>query len=277
MDYSSEQLRRLQLVLAEIAKDIDRICRENGIEYFLDSGSCLGAVRHAGFIPWDDDMDLGMRRADYDRFLEIASAALGNSYVVAHPGNEPRLAGQFCKVWRRDTLFETQETVEAGLRQGIFVDVFPYDRLCDDPQAAEKQLKDCRMWQSLSYLYHAKSINVPDGGLKGTVERAGCKVVHSIVHAALDPACIRDRFEQAARQGGKGDGGEYANPCYVQGGRFPEDMLFPTSTVSFEGVELSAPAKPEAYLALMYGDDWGELPPVEERRNHAPLRLEFGE
>ena len=267
LNYSANDLRRLQLVLTEIVKDIDRVCRENGIEYFLDSGSCLGAIRHAGFIPWDDDMDLGMRRADYDRFLQIAPAALGDDYVVAHPGNEPRLAGQFCKVWRCDTLFETQETVEAGLKQGIFVDVFPYDKL----------LKDCRMWQSLSYLYHAKSINVPDGGLKGAVERAGCKVVHGIVRAALDPARIRDRFEQTARQGGGGGGGEYANPCYVQGGRFPEDVLFPASAVSFEGVELSAPAKPEAYLSLMYGDDWGELPPVEERRNHAPLRLEFGE
>ena len=58
MGYSSDQLRRLQLVLTEIAKDIDRVCRENGIEYFLDSGSCLGAVRHAGFIPWDDDVDV---------------------------------------------------------------------------------------------------------------------------------------------------------------------------------------------------------------------------
>ena len=127
MQYEPEVLRRLQLVLLDMLKDIDSVCRENGIEYFLDAGTCLGAIRHDGFIPWDDDVDLGMRRADYERFLEIAPAALGEGYVVAHPKSDKRVAGMFAKVWRKGTVFSTRETVEAGLPQGIFVDIFPYD------------------------------------------------------------------------------------------------------------------------------------------------------
>ena len=69
MQYEQDELRRLQLVELDILRDIDKVCREHGIRYFLDSGTLLGAVRHGGFIPWDDDVDLGMPRHDYERFL----------------------------------------------------------------------------------------------------------------------------------------------------------------------------------------------------------------
>ena len=82
MQYEQDELRRLQLVELDILRDIDKVCREHGIRYFLDSGTLLGAVRHGGFIPWDDDVDLGMPRHDYERFLEIAPRALGDAYVV---------------------------------------------------------------------------------------------------------------------------------------------------------------------------------------------------
>ena len=256
MNYEPEQLRKLQKALLDIVKDIDRVCREHEIEYFLDSGSCLGAVRHSGFIPWDDDMDLGMRRADYDKFLQIAPSALGDDYVVAHPGNDSRLAGMFAKVWKRGTVFATEETIEAGVPQGIFVDVFPYDVVDGDQGAAAKQLGACRTWQSISYLYHAKTITVPDKGVKGA---------------------IREKFESAALSGAANPGGHYAPMAYTAFGPFPEEVLFPTTTCFFEGVELPVPGKYEQYLESAYGQTWTELPPEEDRRNHAPVTLDFGE
>lgn len=276
MEYEPKQLRRLQLALLEIAKDIDRVCRENDIEYFLDSGSCLGAMRHGGFIPWDDDVDLGMMREDYNRFLEVAPDALGEDYVMAHPGNSDRLAGQFAKVWKRGTVFATEETIEAGIDQGIFIDIFPFDEVCADEAAARKQLRSCRIWQSISYLYHSKSINVPDGGIMGAAERAACAVVHGIVRALLDPDRIRGKFEQSAFQGAADGSGVYVNMCYAQGGSFRRDILLPTATLEFEGHPFPAPADPEAYLEIAYGKTWRELPPECQRRNHAPVKLDFG-
>lgn len=276
MKYQEDQLRRLQITLLGIVKDIDRVCRDNGIEYFLDSGSCLGAVRHGGFIPWDDDVDLGMKRSDYDKFLEIAPNALGENYVVAHPAADKRLAGMFAKVWKRDTVFATEETIEAGVPQGIFVDVFPYDVVSADEKVAAKQLRACRMWQSLSYLYHSGAIVVPHRGLKGAIERAGCRVAHAVVHFVMNPERIRKSFDGAAMSGVGGPGKAYAAMAYAASGPFPEEVLFPTTDLRFEGVTLSVPGRYVQYLELMYGPTWRELPPEEERRNHAPIKLDFG-
>ena len=75
-----ELLRKVQLTQLEIAKEIRRVCEENGIAYFLSDGSFLGAVRHQGFIPWDDDMDISMLRADYEKFCQIAPEKLKKEY-----------------------------------------------------------------------------------------------------------------------------------------------------------------------------------------------------
>lgn len=278
MEYRPEELRRLQLSLVEIVKDIDRVCRDNGIAYFLDSGSCLGAVRHAGFIPWDDDMDLGMFREDYDRFLEIAPVALGDDYVVVHPGSDRRLAGMFAKVWKRGTVFATHETIEAGIPQGIFVDIFPYDAVSPDPSAASKQLRDCRFWQSVSYLYHSGSINVPHGGVIGALERGGCKAAHGLVHAFLSPERIRASFDSAALSAPVGEStGLYGVMAYADYGPFPRDVMLPVGSLPFEGVDLPVPGDYRRYLEICYGSTWNELPPENERRNHAPVELGFGE
>ena len=74
--YSEDSLKRLQTIDLEIVAVIDRICRENGIDYFIDGGTLLGAIRHGGFIPWDDDIDIGMPKDDFDRFCEITPALL---------------------------------------------------------------------------------------------------------------------------------------------------------------------------------------------------------
>lgn len=85
MQYNDNDLRKLQLLELRILKEIDRVCRELGITYFLDSGSVLGALRHGGFIPWDDDIDLGMPRADYDRFGCRGTSASGRGIRRVDP------------------------------------------------------------------------------------------------------------------------------------------------------------------------------------------------
>ncbi len=278
VNYDDATLRRLQLVELEILKAVDAVCREHGITYFLDSGTALGARRHCGFIPWDDDIDIGMPRDDYERFLQVAPAALGEGFEVASPESDERLAGLFAKVWKRGTKFRTKETEDAGVDQGIFIDVFPYDLVAGDPGAAKKQLRSCLLWQSASYLYHSKAINVPHGGAVGAVESLGCRAVHRVVHAAGSPAGIFGRFTAAATSA-RNDAAATSLACmnYTNSGTYPVDMLLPPAPISFEGCEFFGPADIEGYLRTMFGEHWNELPPESERRNHAPEELDFGD
>lgn len=277
MQYEQETLRRLQLVELEILKDIDHVCRKHGITYFLDGGTALGAARHKGFIPWDDDIDVGMLRPDYERFLAVAAEELGEGYVVSDPVSNDRNAGMFAKVWKKGTVFATKETMEAGIPQGIFVDVFAYDVLSADAALAAKQRRRCRMWQNASYLYHAKSITVPHKGFVGAMERALCVVAHAVSRAVFSHERIVAAYDRAVRMGADNPSGSYLSFAYVTAEGFPEDVLVPTRTVSFEGEVFPGPSDMERYLRIWYGEGWRELPPVEKRRNHAPVRLDFGD
>ena len=119
-------LRRVQLEQLEILKEIDRVCRENEIKYFLDSGTLIGAVRHEGFIPWDDDIDIGMLREDYEKFSKLAPKHLNKSYLWQSWKNDSSYALPFGKVRKRNTVYIEEKS---GITKncGFYVDVFPFD------------------------------------------------------------------------------------------------------------------------------------------------------
>ena len=117
--YPEDVLRRLQQVELEMLRRIDRACRAIGVSYWLDSGTCLGAVRHGGFIPWDDDIDIGMPLDDYHRFLEEAPAVLGEGLSLHTCDNTPNLPVLWAKIYLDGTRFSSARDIEAGLEQGI--------------------------------------------------------------------------------------------------------------------------------------------------------------
>lgn len=273
--YDDATLHHLQRVELKILEDLDRVCARHGIEYFLDSGSALGALRHGGFIPWDDDVDVGMLRPDYDRFLQIAADALGPEYYVSDPVGNPRQSALFTKIWLVDTKFHTDETLRAGISQGIGIDVFPYDVLSADEAVAAKQVKGCRFWQSAMYLYHSASVVVPHGGALGALERVACAAAHGLAKLAFSHESLFRRFSNAAAMGEADPGDHLFCPPYPASGRFPREALVPTVRVEFEGRLFPVPADAERYLQIMFGD-WRKLPPVEQRRQHKPVELDFG-
>lgn len=119
-------LRKVQLVQLEMLHEIDRVCRENGIRYFLYRGTMLGAVRHKGFIPWDDDLDVGMLRADYEKFCRIAPEKLDPQYCLQNWHTDPNYALPFGKLRKRGTMY--LEAKSAPLAEnGLYVDLYPLD------------------------------------------------------------------------------------------------------------------------------------------------------
>lgn len=150
--YPQDSLQRLQAIERDIVAVIDKICRENDIEYFIDGGTCLGAVRHGGFIPWDDDVDLGMPKADYDRFCAIAPEQLPEGYSLHDSRNTRGFSGLWAKVFKDGTRFIDDNSREAGCEQGVFVDIFPYCQLDADPKIAQKQCEKARVAPAPSHI-----------------------------------------------------------------------------------------------------------------------------
>lgn len=275
MQYEDATLRKLQMVMLDMIRDIDRVCEQLGVVYFGDSGTVLGACRHAGYIPWDDDVDLGMLRADYDRFCEQAPALLGERYVFNDPVRCPEQSALFTKITLADTKFYTDETLAAGIKQGIGLDLFPYDVLSADENVARDQRKRAIAAQRKMYLLHSARVNVPHKGVLGAVEKAGCWAVHAAMKATTSHEAILREFDEACAAGRENPSDDYICMAYATVGPFEKETLVPPRRLPFEQFPLAVPACPEAYLETMYGD-WKTLPPADQRRNHAPVKLDFG-
>ena len=125
----NDALRRLQLVQLETLKLVDRICQENDICYSLSAGTLLGAVRHKGFIPWDDDLDICMSRKDYNRFLSLWDNVEHDGYTLQNKENSPGFSQSFTKIRKDHTTFIEIESECGRYHNGIFIDIFPVDRI----------------------------------------------------------------------------------------------------------------------------------------------------
>ena len=118
-------LRKAQLIMLDELIEVDRICKKYNISYWLDSGTLLGAVRHKGFIPWDDDIDICMLQEDYEKFFSIAKKELNDKYFLQVKETDEMTTSPYMKVRHRDSiLIEENFTEKEKFHQGIFLDIF---------------------------------------------------------------------------------------------------------------------------------------------------------
>ena len=128
---TNSKLRKVQLTELEILEKIDEICKKNNINYFLIGGTLLGDVRHKGFIPWDDDIDIGMLREDYEKFINVClkNGALGKDYYLHCNESDDDYFIPFIKVKKNNTTFAEKNIENINTHKGIFLDIFPYDNV----------------------------------------------------------------------------------------------------------------------------------------------------
>ena len=146
-----EKLKQLQAVMLEMLKLVDKICRDNDIKYSLCSGTLLGAVRHKGFIPWDDDLDIRMTRDNYDKFLDVWEKLRPEGYELQNKENTPIFPQSFSKIRKNNTTFIQHEWEKGMYNTGIFIDIFPLDRI------PEKKLpKTIFLFRTYKYLMYTR-------------------------------------------------------------------------------------------------------------------------
>ena len=266
-------LRKVQLTQLEIAKEIKRVCDENGIRYFLCCGTFLGAVRHGGFIPWDDDLDMGMLRSDYEKFCRIAPEKLSPQFCLQSWYTEPDYALPFAKVRMRNTLYLEAKGTKLQ-ENGFYVDVFPFDYAPEDPDA---QAAYARKLAGLFRVKLMKSGYKPwiDNGKINWKKRVGylyyqmralCSNKDKLAKQYDAIAAAQKKSKVLCRQRGF-----YKLDCY-------DSAWYETfADYSFEGVPFCGPAQYDAVLTAQFGD-YRTLPPESERENrHQIVKVDFGD
>lgn len=137
--YTPEELERLQATLYRILAEIKRVCDKHGIRYFITGGTAIGAYFWGKILPWDDDVDVGMPRADYEHFARIAQEEMGQDYFLQTPQTDPHVPFFFMKVRMNGTEFNEGTFRKLNIHQGIYVDIFPFDRMPENKRIEKIQ------------------------------------------------------------------------------------------------------------------------------------------
>lgn len=255
-------LRLSQLKMLDILLVIDKICRKNNITYWLECGTLLGAVRHQGFIPWDDDIDIAMPRNDFNRFNEIAKNQLGDGLFLQNTDTDKfYFKKNFpCKIRLNDTFFEEEEYCLLSEKEkkshfGIFVDVFPVDRY-------SKKYFFRLSQRLLSLIIYAKTISVYKR------HNSLSKLIFSNISKII-PWWLIERFKSFQIKNFGGDLFGFGIEMPFTMGFLKHDMIFPLKELNFEGKRFFVPNDYHAVLEVRYGKSYMELPPPESRVWHA--------
>ncbi|MBF0696687.1 LicD family protein [Actinomyces bowdenii] len=273
-----EILRKVQRATTMVLAELHRVCAELGIQYAVYGGTAIGAVRHQGFIPWDDDADVCMAREDYERFLAQAPAHLRPGFRLLDPRTVPDYPQTFAVLGLEGTEFVSQAARRRPFVMPLGVDVFPLDTAPRDAAAFRRQCRGTWLWGRLLFLRGTPS---PAVSLPTPARQAARAVMHT-VHWGLralhvTPAALQRRWERTARRFEGQDSPVLADHSTRDPAHWAveRDELFPAVIVPFEDIEVNLPRAYDAVLRRGYGD-YMELPPPEQRVNHQPFRIAFG-
>ena len=154
--YVSPEMKKVWAVLLDMLNEVARICNKHDIKWFADGGTMLGAVRHGGFIPWDDDVDVRMLRPDYDRFVEVAQNELEYPYFFQTEKTDPGSLRCHAQIRNCETTGILKMDIDnlGDYNQGIFIDIFPWDNINDDEELVKRQIKETKLLKEKAKYSH---------------------------------------------------------------------------------------------------------------------------
>lgn len=257
-NYHKQHLRDMQLALLDILVHVARVCERHDIPYWLDSGTLLGAVRHGGFIPWDDDIDICMPRKDLPRFIEVARRELPKHLFVQTRETEPEMRLPICKVRNLNSyIVEADDDFSRSYAKGLYVDIFPMHK-----------------WPSLPYKFSKRLAKgyCRANAILHTQHRYSWRSVAELFYFGAKRALFWTTWKVSGLFAGHDK--YYSNTIdnSGNGNRHLRDTIFPLSTIEFEGERFSAPADPDRYLRDLFGD-YMKLPPEDQREGHATFYM----
>ena len=283
MEITQPDLRRLQLVLVEIVADVDRVCRENGLSYALGGGTALGARRHKGFIPWDDDVDLNIPRADYNRFIPLFRARFGHKYWIHTPAETSGYGLALARIRLKGSCVRTREDLaNVQMECGAFVDIFIVESV---PSCRVLRCAHGMVSLALGLLYSCRKFYFERRLVRRwSMENAGmslafrikCAIGFFTAFASLD---FWTRLWDWWNRLCSGGDSEYVTIPVGRRHYFGElarrEDLCETVDVEWEGTLRKAPKDLDGYMTRLYGPNYMTPPPPEKRERHVVFRPFF--
>lgn len=260
------ETQHLQKVILSIAKDIDTLCRRNNIVYYLLGGSCIGAIRHKGFIPWDDDLDIIMTRPNYLKFIEACRTQLNpDKYFVQEALKDWPL--NFTKIRLKGTiLHEPEDEYASKEMHGIYLDVFCLDNVPDNNILATLQYLLAKYY--LCYLLGCRKYK------SATLKKKLMIMLSSPMKFKFIRKCIVNFIERYNDKHTNRLGFFYGRTRLRTA--ITDRKIYGTPKyVAFEDTKLPVPEHYHEYLTQMFGD-YMKLPPVEQRQGLHLLSVDFG-
>lgn len=247
-----------------ILKQVVRVCDELGLKYYLLDGTMLGAVRHQGFIPWDDDIDIGMPRKDYDIFLAKAQTLLPEHLFLQNLYTDPKVLMNYSKVRDSSTTFIESAVKNRDINQGIYIDVFPLDYYPENVKTQKKLSRKKKVISRRIYREYTLPAELRQHGVKNILLKLSCAISTIRYPNTREALLERETLYKCCSSGGYlANHGDYMEGKEI----VPAEWYGEGVLVPFEDLTVRIPTEYHKWLTQVYGD-YMQLPPPEKRFPH---------
>lgn len=243
-----KKVKKIQDTIFPIICEIVAFCENNNIRYFLCAGTCLGAVRHQGFIPWDYDADIMFPRPDYEKFIHSYKLDTGKKYEIGALEIDKTWKHQYGRVWDKNTIFRKKNLKDDDI--GAYVDIYPIDGFPDNLLAREVYFKRMRLLEILGFCASKTQYKDTEKYI----------VLKKVLHVVLKPIGWRFFSERMNRLAAKysfdesRDRGVGIAPGYGKREIMEHSIFESEIKIPFNSIEMAVPAEYDKYLKNLYGD-----------------------
>ena len=273
-----ERLDQLHRVLLMMMKDFAAICERENITWLAHYGTAIGALRHGGFIPWDDDIDICMLRPDLERFEKAVQDDPSGKYFIVNAQTHAGYPLATTRFVLAGTEFRDSALATMDFPSGIFLDLFPLDVLADDEGARNRQIVGAWFFNKLATAKLTENPYIVAKGMKAQVMSLAARTAHGVLNLPgireADPNDVSRHF-LTLHEGEKTQHVGYLCDTMPWDCIYELDGILPVRWVPFEDMMIPVPNKVEEQLTAFYGD-WMTPPPGNERKAHYPDILDFG-
>lgn len=275
--YDEEILKKIKETEKEILLKFVSICEKYNLNYFVVFGTLLGTIRHKGFIPWDDDIDVGMLRKDYEKFLEVAQQECGEDFFLQTVDTDPNYHLYFAKLRKMDSIFVENSLQKADSTSGFYIDIFPYDMVSDNNMQMKRQIK---LAVSLGMLLSISRVKEPQIGSYGKTKESILRAIWKVIYygmkiLGISGSFIEKLFIKVSTKFNEKKCNRYVTfSAQAEKWIVHREEIEPLLNKKFEDINVQVPKGYDSILKRCYGD-YRVLPPEEKRVNHMPVKIKF--